>query len=89
MRAYPARGLLRCPTCGAPKPIIGQDAKVMVALSKRDDAEIYKGRDGNWYVTHGLFGWPISQSTMDQLEKTGRIRTRFPDTYEPSARSCD
>lgn len=44
----------------------------------RERRNVYRGRDGNWYLEKG--GGPISQWAITALLNAGRIRNTYSDT---------
>lgn len=81
--------MARCPTCGQRMPQI-TDPDQLVAVMKTEDRQVYKGQDGNWYLTKG--GGPISDWVIDGLRKAGRIRDQYsdlPNQYFTTGKTID
>lgn len=57
----------RCPTCGQIIPE-NADANALLNLLRNGTPhrQLYRGQDGNWYVTHGG-GGPWAQSAVSRL----------------------
>lgn len=65
-----------CPTCGQQMPQI-VDPDQLCALMHTESREVYKGRDGLWYLTKG--GGPVSDWVVETLQRAGRIRDKYSD----------
>jgi hypothetical protein len=82
--------MTNCPTCGQPvpaKPLM--DAPSLLAAMD-GDCDVYKGRDGNWYVTYG--GGQASNQAVHTLRVKGEIEPTYPDCldcYSLPSRAAD
>lgn len=65
-----------CPTCGQQvRPTKNAQALLELLSSGPHDREVYIGRDGKWYVTHGGGEWPLS--AVMELRKEKHIRAVY------------
>lgn len=70
--------MAQCSKCGQPLPggdALDADMLLHLLQHGAPHREVYRGQDGNWYVTHG--GGPALASAVDLLVRRGAIASVY------------